>query len=108
MSRGILASMYVTFDSDIEFDKVVEHYQQFYKDQPFTTVSTTAAVSTKAVVGTNNCLIVIKALQDTKQLVIFSMIDNLLKGAAGQAIQNMNIMCGFKQDLGLPKIGPMV
>ncbi len=59
----------------------------------------------KHVVGSNNCAIGFKLDERTNKLIIVSCIDNLIKGAAGQAVQNMNIMCGMSESEGLSDIG---
>jgi N-acetyl-gamma-glutamyl-phosphate reductase len=73
-------------------------YIDFYKDAAFTHV-TDHALFLKQVVNTNKCLIQLEKTGD--KLVVHSAIDNLLKGASGQAIQNMNLMFGFAEDAGL-------
>ena len=95
-SRGIFATTYTKFKGSIAEAK--EMYQVFYKDAAFIFISDTD-IHLKQVVNTNKCLIHI-AKHDNK-LLITSVIDNLLKGASGQAIQNMNLMYGFEETLGL-------
>ena len=73
-------------------------YKAFYKDAPFTFLYP-GAVDLKQVVNTNKCLIGVEKHGD--ELVITSVIDNLLKGAVGQAVQNMNLMLGLDETLGL-------
>ena len=73
-------------------------YTAFYKDHPFTTV-TTDSVFLKQVVNTNKCIIQLEKLGS--KLVIHSVIDNLTKGASGQAIQNMNLIFGLEETTGL-------
>ncbi len=95
-SRGIFASLYLEFDKEIEV--AYELFEDFYKDAEFTHVSKTP-IHLKQVVNTNNCFIHLQKHNNT--LLITSIIDNLLKGASGQAIQNMNLMFGFKETAGL-------
>ncbi len=95
-SRGIFASIYLEFDKDIEV--AYELFKDFYKDAAFTHVSKTP-IHLKQVVNTNNCFIHLQKHNNT--LLITSIIDNLLKGASGQAIQNMNLIFGFKEIEGL-------
>ena len=95
-SRGIFVSMYLTFDNTIE--SAFELYEKLYTEAPFTHISKTP-IHLKQVVNTNNCFIHLKKHKNT--LLITSVIDNLLKGASGQAIENMNLMFGFKQTEGL-------
>ena len=73
-------------------------YAHFFQDHPFTHV-THSAVFLKQVVNTNKCIIQLEKHSDT--LVVHSVIDNLLKGASGQAVQNMNLMFGLDEQTGL-------
>ena len=95
-SRGIYVTVYTDFDGSI--DKAKEIYKSFYKDAEFTFVSD-KEIFLKQVVNTNKCLIHLHKHKD--KLLITSVIDNLLKGASGQAVQNMNLMFGFEESLGL-------
>ena len=95
-SRGIFATVYTKFEGTIEEAK--ELYKNYYKDAAFTFVSDTD-VHMKQVVNTNKCIIGIE--KHGNKLLITSTIDNLLKGASGAAIQNMNLMYGFEETLGL-------
>jgi len=95
-SRGIFASIYLEFDESIEV--VLKIFEDFYKDAVFTHISKTP-IHLKQVVNTNNCFLHLEKHNNT--LLITSVIDNLLKGASGQAIQNMNLLFGFKETEGL-------
>ena len=95
-ARGIFATLYTTVDESLE-DLVVK-YQDFYKDQPFVTVTTTD-INMKQVVQTNKCII--SLIKKGNRLLVTSAIDNLTKGASGQAIQNMNLMFGLDESTGL-------
>jgi N-acetyl-gamma-glutamyl-phosphate reductase len=95
-SRGIFATTYTKFDGSIETAKKM--YKEYYKDAAFTFVSD-VDIHMKQVVNTNKCLI--HLAKHTNKLLITSTIDNLLKGASGQAIQNMNLIYGFEETLGL-------
>ncbi|MGK0446601.1 MAG: N-acetyl-gamma-glutamyl-phosphate reductase, partial [Polaribacter sp.] len=95
-SRGIFATTYTKFNGSIKDAK--EIYQAYYKDAVFTFVSEND-IHMKQVVNTNKCLLHVAKHGD--KLLITSTIDNLLKGASGQAIQNMNLMYGFEERLGL-------
>lgn len=95
-SRGIFATAYTTFEGSLTTAQ--EMYKAFYKNAAFTVISDNE-VHLKQVVNTNNCLIHLSKHND--KLLITSVIDNLLKGASGQAIQNMNIVFGFEQNTGL-------
>ena len=95
-TRGILASIYT--QCQLTETELVDLYNAYYKNAEFTFVST-QTVNLKQVVNTNNCLLQVQKI-DNKVLVT-SVIDNLLKGAAGQAIQNMNIIFGLEETEGL-------
>ena len=95
-SRGIFATIYTKFDGSIEDIKSI--YKEYYKDAAFTFVYD-ENLHLKQVVNTNKCLIHLH--KHDNKLLITSIIDNLLKGASGQAIQNMNLMFGFEETEGL-------
>ncbi len=95
-ARGIFASVYV--DSNLSAEESVSMYRNYYKDAAFTFVSG-SPVDLKQVVNTNKCVISIEKHGD--KLLVCSAIDNLLKGASGQAVQNMNIICGLDEKSGL-------
>ena len=95
-ARGIFISSQITCDWKIE--KLVELYQDFYANQPFTHLSQDI-IFLKQVVNTNKCVIQLEKVGS--KLVIHSIIDNLLKGASGQAVQNMNLMFGIDECAGL-------
>ena len=95
-SRGIFATVYTEFDDSL--DVALELYKSFYKDAAFTFISDDF-LHLKQVVNTNKCLIHLHKHEN--QLLITSCIDNLVKGASGQAIQNMNLMFGFEETEGL-------
>jgi len=95
-SRGIFATVYTNYEGSLESAKSL--FNEFYKDAAFTFVSE-EALHLKQVVNTNKCLIHLH--KHNNKLLITSIIDNLLKGASGQAIQNMNLMFGFPETEGL-------
>jgi len=95
-SRGILATLYTQFEDSLETARQL--YANFYKDAAFTFVSD-EDIHLKQVVNTNKCLLHLHKYKD--KLLVTSVIDNLLKGASGQAIQNMNLMFGFEEMEGL-------
>lgn len=95
-TRGILAAVYTTFDGS-QAD-AAELYRHFYADHPFTHLSP-ANIDLKQVVNTNKCFLHLEKHGD--QLMILSAIDNLLKGASGQAVQNFNLMFGLEETMGL-------
>jgi len=95
-ARGIFTSSII--ECDLELEKVYKLYNDFYKDSPFVKVSE-KPIDLKQVVNTNFCVIQIE--KQGNKIAVHSAIDNLLKGASGQAVQNMNIANGWEQNLGL-------
>ena len=95
-TRGILAACYLTLD--VELDKVIKLYYEYYQSHPFVHISETE-VDVKRVVNTNKVLLQIS--KEGNQLLIVGVIDNLVKGASGQAVQNMNLMFGLDESTGL-------
>ncbi|RZP10917.1 MAG: N-acetyl-gamma-glutamyl-phosphate reductase [Flavobacteriales bacterium] len=95
-SRGIFCTSYIKTDLDIDF--IYKIYFDYYKDHPFTVVSN-EEIHLKQVINTNKCLIHLKKVEG--KILITSIIDNLIKGASGQAIQNMNLMFGLDETTGL-------
>jgi N-acetyl-gamma-glutamyl-phosphate reductase len=95
-TRGIMANVYTKFSGTLEEAKTL--YRNYYAEHPFTHISD-SPVDVKQVVNTNKCLISLE-VQDGN-LLITSVIDNLTKGASGQAVQNMNLMFGLEETAGL-------
>lgn len=95
-TRGIMANVYTHFTGTLE--EALGLYQSFYASHPFTHV-TTQDIDLKQVVNTNKCLIQLQ--KHGNNLLITSEIDNLTKGASGQAVQNMNLLSGLAEDAGL-------
>ncbi|ACL69043.1 N-acetyl-gamma-glutamyl-phosphate reductase [Halothermothrix orenii] len=106
MKRGILATIYVKLKQSISERALRELYHKYYPDHGFIKVLPRDIFpETKYVVGTNYCYIGLKYDTRTERLVIISAIDNLVKGAAGQAIQNMNVMFNLPEYMGLKQVG---
>ncbi|MDB5159250.1 MAG: N-acetyl-gamma-glutamyl-phosphate reductase [Mucilaginibacter sp.] len=95
-TRGIFASIYT--DSDLSEEEALKLYQDFYAGDPFTHV-TSRNIDLKQIVNTNKVFIQVKKYDN--KIFIISMLDNLLKGASGQAVQNMNLMFGLDERAGL-------
>ena len=95
-TKGIFCTMY--FKNKLTLEQVKMLYENHYKNSSFVHVSDNE-IDLKQVLNTNNCIIHLK--KDGERILITSIIDNLIKGAAGQAIQNMNLMFGLDEDLGL-------
>jgi len=101
MTRGILTTCYATLKSGKKGEKELSRlYQDFYKDEPFVR-TVESPPHTKHTWGSNLCLIYPTVDARTGRLVVISAIDNLVKGAAGQAVQNMNLMLGLPETTGL-------
>lgn len=107
VNRGIVSTIYVDLKEKQTIDEIHSLYTDFYKDEKFVRVLNKGAVSTlKNIKFSNYCDISLHLDERTNRLIIVSAIDNMVKGAAGQAIQNMNIACGFNEAEGLNLIPP--
>lgn len=95
-TRGIFATAYTAFDGSIE--EAVALYTDYYANDPFTHVSK-QEIALKQIINSNNCFLHLHLHEGT--LLITSVIDNLIKGASGQAIQNVNLIYGWEEGLGL-------
>ena len=106
MTRGILSSCYTSlldpskWAGDDGKQKIVDLYQDYYADDPFVQV-VPLPPQTKQTLGNNLCLVHPSIDQRTGRLIVISCLDNLVKGAAGQAVQNMNVMSGFPEETSL-------
>jgi len=101
VKRGILATIYCDMKQPAALEDIIALYERFYADQPFVKIMGKQLPQLKYVVGSNYCAIGFAMDSRTNRLTIFSSIDNLVKGAAGQAVQNMNIRFGLDQTCGL-------
>ncbi len=100
--RGILSSIYIETKNKANTLRLKNNLKKFYKKDKFIKISNDiSSVSTGNVLNTNMCNISISDTRYNNRIIIFSAIDNLIKGASGQAIQNMNLVYGFREDLGL-------
>jgi N-acetyl-gamma-glutamyl-phosphate reductase len=99
ITRGIYTTTTAQLKENVDAAKIASIYEKYYGDQPFVRTHATAIPEIRNVVHTNYCDIGFKIVGD--KLVLMSTIDNLLKGAAGQAVQNMNLMLGFAETEGL-------
>jgi len=101
MTRGILTTCYAPLASNVITQaEIVQLYRDFYKDAPFVRIMD-CPPHTKHTSGSNMCLVHPSIDSRTGRLVVISCIDNLVKGAAGQAVQNMNLMLGLPETTGL-------
>lgn len=97
-NQGILTTIYTTLKREISEEEIVEIYNEFYKDEPFVRIMDYGvSPEIKNIVNTNFCDIGFKIVGEN--LVVISAIDNLVKGASGQAVQNMNILYNFQETL---------
>lgn len=104
MVRGIFASLYVTKAKSV--DNLATLYKQRYQDEPFVQVLEDGALpETKYVRASNQCMLSVSCPYESETAVVLSVIDNLVKGAAGQAVQNMNLMFGFDETTALLQPG---
>lgn len=109
ITRGILASCYaplgdrLALNRDVKKAEVKEIYDDFYRGEPFVKVVASPPM-TKQTLGSNACLVYPTVDVRTNRLIVISCIDNLVKGAAGQAVQNMNSMLGMAETMGLEQL----
>lgn len=106
MKRGILATCYANLKEDKTAEKLVEIYRKFYGNEQFVRIYDAGELpEVKHITGSNYAAIGIVVDHRLKRAVVVSCIDNLVKGAAGQAIQNMNLICGLSEETGLSDAG---
>jgi N-acetyl-gamma-glutamyl-phosphate reductase len=101
MTRGILATVYAALADDLNQAEALGIYDEFYGDAPFVRVLHDALPETKATLGSNYCDVTVRIDARTRTAIAIAAIDNLGRGAAGQAVQNMNLMCGLPESAGL-------
>jgi len=102
MTRGIMSTMYAALKGSYTEEDFIELYREYYKDRRFVRVRDNGVwPATKEVSGSNYCDIGFAVDARTNRLTVISVIDNVVKGAAGQAIQNLNLMMGWEESLGL-------
>lgn len=102
MQRGMMITAYIGLKKQENYQSISDVYNKYYKDSDFVKILDQGIyVETKWVKNSNICHINFEINKDTNKLIVVAAIDNLIKGASGQAIQNMNIMHGFVQKLGL-------
>lgn len=105
MSRGILATCYASTVRNLTQSELVALFTEFYRDSPFVVTLSDSLPATKHTLGSNRCHIGLAYDPRTKRITVVSTIDNLVKGAAGQAVQNMNLMFGFDETAALIDCG---
>lgn len=105
LNRGILSTIYAKLKRMIKTEEAIEILEKFYENEPFVRILPEGLFpSIKDIKGTNYCEIGVQVNQRTSRLILISAIDNLVKGASGQAVQNMNIMAQFEETEGLQNI----
>ena len=105
INRGILSTIYASVKGDENEDSILALYNEFYAGEKFIRLHPKGSFpNISSVKGSNFCDIGLKLDKRTNRIVIISVIDNLVKGASGQAVQNMNIMYGFPEDTGLASL----
>lgn len=105
MNRGILTTTYLKLNKGYQHEKLAQYLEEFYQEDPFIRVLPEGRLAeTKWVKGTNYVDISFYLDARTNRLTVVSVLDNLIKGAAGQAIQNMNIIFGLKESQGISNI----
>ncbi|MGM0951787.1 MAG: N-acetyl-gamma-glutamyl-phosphate reductase [Pseudomonadota bacterium] len=102
MVRGIEATLYAELSDSADFDRLQALFEERYKDEPFVDVMPFGShPETRSVRGANQCRMALHRQEQSNMVIVSSVIDNLVKGAAGQAVQNMNIMFGLDETMGL-------
>lgn len=104
--RGLMVTAYADLADGVSAEQVQDALEDAYRDEPFIDVLPPGTFPvTKAVVGSNQCQVSAVVDPRTRRVVVTSVTDNLVKGAAGSALQNANVMFGFDETAGLPRIG---
>jgi N-acetyl-gamma-glutamyl-phosphate reductase len=102
MSRGILGTLYATLTESRSEEELRDLYQRFYQGHPFVRLHPPGRLpDTRDVRGANFCDLALRVDPESRRVIVLSVIDNLTKGAAGQAVQNFNLMLGFPETMGL-------
>jgi N-acetyl-gamma-glutamyl-phosphate reductase len=97
ISRGIYTTIHASLSGSASEEKILSVYERYYSQTPFVRYSQTFIPELKGVVNTNFCDIGFRVSSETNQVIVCSAIDNLVKGAAGQAVQNFNLIYGFNE-----------
>lgn len=101
ITRGVYTTIYAELLDHLSEEEILQFFESYYADAPFVRVMKSSIPEIKNVFGTNYCDITVHVDRENRRLIILSVIDNLMKGASGQAVQNMNIMFGFPEEEGL-------
>ena len=101
MFRGILSTIYVNLNKNISAKRIYECLKKYYKNKHFIKFAKfNTPIGTGDIIHTNFCKISVCNDREKNKAIILSAIDNLIKGGSGQAMQNMNLLCGFKEQMG--------
>jgi N-acetyl-gamma-glutamyl-phosphate reductase len=104
--RGVLASVYARLGPGVGADDVRSLYESAYAGEPYVRLLPAGAhPDTRSVRGSNRCDLALSVIEEARTLLIFAALDNLMKGAAGQAVQNFNLMFGLPETRALPALG---
>ena len=101
IKRGIMSNIYISRNTTFNEKNIINEFKEYYSKSSFVKILDNRLPEIKEVQNTNYCYIGVKVLPNNKSLLISCVIDNLLKGAASQAIQNMNLLFGLEENLGL-------
>ncbi|MCX5726261.1 MAG: N-acetyl-gamma-glutamyl-phosphate reductase [Candidatus Saganbacteria bacterium] len=105
MTRGILSTCYTKAVKKVSQNEIIDLYKGFFKSSVFVRIFDGDKLpSTKYVYGTNYCDLAVRVNQETNQIIVFSAVDNLVRGASGQAVHNMNTMYGFPEKTGIDSV----
>lgn len=109
INRGMLCTLYADLLGDQTQKQITDAYTSFYKNEPFVRILPPSEMpSVNTIAGTNFCDLQIHVDEHTNRLIVVSVIDNLVKGASGQAVQNMNLILGFEETMGLMTPGQYI
>ena len=104
--RGIMTCCYAALAEGVSYDALLAAYRDFYEDEPFVTVvDESRSTGNRAIRGSNRCALWVNMDRRSGRMIVVSHIDNLLKGQAGSAVQNMNVMFGLEESVGLDFCG---
>jgi N-acetyl-gamma-glutamyl-phosphate reductase len=101
ITRGIYTTCYARALDPVDGDALIDHYRTFYQSAPFVQMTGATPPEIRHVVGANDCRIGVVSDRRSGRIIVMAGIDNLIKGAAGQAVQNMNLMLGLPETAGL-------
>ena len=102
MFRGILSTIYLELNKNVKVNQITKYLKEFYKNKRFVKIAKkNSLISTNDIINTNICKISVQEDSRSNKIIILSAIDNLIKGGAGQAVQNMNLKFNFPKNHGL-------